>query len=462
MATVGGDFGYRPPGLGMTGRDPLSGPRGRAVAAVLQVMQEGLPLRGADWLEGLETRDKGLAVQIAMGSLRHYSLLSAQLTRCMTRPLSARRYFIWAVLVTALFQARFLRVPARAAVHEAVTLVKKSRERAMAPFCNAVLRKAVLLDADVVLHDITDPIERLALETAYPMWLVRRWWHQVGESVCRQRLEAGNQPAPLTLRLHGDPVAQQATWQTLSPLGARLCPDTPGAVVFAAAGGVEGIPGYAAGRFAVADQGAQWIPRLLQPGPGQRILDACAAPGGKTAHLVQLAGEGVTLTAVDKSPARVRRMRENLKRLRVEGVEIVLGDVADDRLLVGRTFHRALIDAPCSGTGIIRRHPDIKWLRREGDPARLQREQLAILEAVARKMERAGVMVYATCSMEPEENREVVRMFLSKHPQWSLDRIVPETLGLPSGWIDVEGMFQTWPGLCDMDGFFAARLVQHG
>lgn len=438
-----------------------SGPRGRAVLAVLQVIRDGMPLRGSRWLDGLSSRDKSLAFQIAMGSLRHYSMLVASLTACMPRPLPAKRHFIRAVLVTALYQARFLRVPARAAVFEAVDLVKKSKEKPMAPFCNAVLRKAVELDWREILDAVIDPQEKLALETSHPLWLVKRWWDKVGEEVCRKRLEAGNRQAPLTLRLHGNQVVQQEMWLRLQAHGAQRCPETPGAVVVDAGGMVEELPGYNEGGFAVADQGAQWIVRLLGPEPGERILDACAAPGGKTAHLAQLADGGVQLTAVDKNPSRLQRLRENLKRLRVEGVEVVAGDVASEQLLEGRTFHRALVDAPCTGTGIIRRHPDIKWLRQPGDPARMQIEQLGILAGVARRVVSGGVLVYATCSMEPEENQGVVQTFLKSHSEWRLDPIVAGILGLPDSWINADGAFQTWPGLSGMDGFFAARLVRN-
>ncbi|HIJ83109.1 MAG: 16S rRNA m(5)C-967 methyltransferase [Magnetococcales bacterium] len=439
---------------------PCSGPRGCAVAAVLTVMRDGLPLRGSRWLDNLSQRDKGLAFQITMGSLRHYSRLAAQLGQCMQRPLPAKHHFVKAVLVTALYQAHFLRVPARAAVHEAVALVKNSKEKAMAPFCNAVLRKAVSMDWDALLHEIADPMARLALETSHPPWLVRRWWDELGEVLCRQRLEAGNQQPPLTLRLHGDSGGQHVILERLLSLGAKICPETPGAVLLDSGGIVENLPGYAEGKFAVADQGAQWIARLLNPQPGERILDACAAPGGKTAHLMQLAGGKVKLTTVDKSSSRLQRLRENLRRLRIEEVETVVGDAADDRLLEGRSFSRALVDAPCTGTGIIRRHPEIKWLRQPGDPERMQLEQLAILTGTAKRVDSGGVLLYATCSMEPEENQGVVSLFLASHPQWHLDPIIPETEGLPSTWINNNGQFQTWPGLCDMDGFFAARLVR--
>ncbi|MBF0421873.1 MAG: 16S rRNA (cytosine(967)-C(5))-methyltransferase RsmB [Magnetococcales bacterium] len=440
-----------------------TGPRGRAVLALMQVMHDGMQLRGHDWLQGLSVRDKGLAREIALGSLRHHSLLNAMVSSCMSRPLPAKRHFIKAVLVTALYQTMFLRIPARAAVFEAITLVKNSRERAMASFCNAVLRQAVSKDQSTILNAIADPMERLAVATSFPLWLVKRWWEREGELECRRRLEAGNRPAPLTLRLHGDPPAREITWKQLLEAGAKRCPDTPDALIWDAGGRVEDLPGYDRGTFAVADQGAQWIPRLLHPQPGDRILDACAAPGGKTAHLADLArqsGAQVQLTALDKSQARLQRLRENLRRLRIQGVEIVAGDMTDPGLLDGRTFDRVLVDAPCTGTGIIRRHPDIKWLRKPEDPARMQQEQLAILKAAAPRVAAGGILVYATCSMESEENQEVVNRFLADHPQWRHDPVSLQADGLDSGWITPHGAFQTRLGISDMDGFFAARLVR--
>ncbi|MBF0107611.1 MAG: 16S rRNA (cytosine(967)-C(5))-methyltransferase RsmB [Magnetococcales bacterium] len=438
-------------------------PRVRAVAALLRVFEERRPLREFQWLEGLSGRDRGLAFQIVMGSLRHHALLTAVLDHCMPRPLPSRRHFIRSVLVTALFQARYLRIPERAAVFEAVRLVKESHEQGMAPFCNAVLRRALALDDAAVLQGVEDRVTRLALETSHPQWLVRRWCHRVGADVCRQWLLANNRPAPLTLRLHGDAATMVMARQRLFEVGARPCPATPEALFLDGTRGVEDLPGYASGAFAVADQGAQWIARLLAPRPGQRVLDACAAPGGKTAHLAhlaQMAGGDIHLTALEKNPSRLHRLRENLARLRVAGVEIIAGDATEAGLFAGYTFHRVLVDAPCTGTGIIRRHPEIKWLRGEEEPVLMQRQQCAILAASARQIVPDGVLVYATCSMEPEENEEVVREFLATHPDWSLDPIDPRVEGMPTEWIDAAGLFRTWPGLCDMDGFFAARLVR--
>ncbi|MBF0420314.1 MAG: 16S rRNA (cytosine(967)-C(5))-methyltransferase RsmB [Magnetococcales bacterium] len=456
------DLGKTSPDLIVVNTNDLmaSGPRARAVLAVMHVLKDGLQLRGHDWLEGLALRDRALAQEIAMGSLRHYALLTTLLNGCMPRPLPPKRHFIRAVLLTALYQALFLRVPARAAVFEAVALVKGSKEKAMVPFCNAILRKAVLLNKEAALTDLEDPVARLAMAHSYPEWLVRRWWQHWGEETCRHILEAGNQPAPLTLRLHGDPSTQQNTMQSLLKAGATLCPETPGALTWEAGGPVENLPGFSEGRFAIADQGAQWIPPLLHPEPGDRILDACAAPGGKTAHLAQLGMGRVQLTAVDKSQARLQRLRENLRRLRVSGVRVVAGDVADGQLLADEKFDRALVDAPCSGTGIIRHHPEIKWLRKPDDPLRMHREQLAILTGVAARMDGGGVVLYATCSMEPEENQDVVKAFLASHPQWRLDPVTTTADGLHPSWIHGDGFLQTWPGLSGMDGFFAARLVR--
>jgi 16S rRNA (cytosine967-C5)-methyltransferase len=220
-------------------------------------------------------------------------------------------------------------------------------------------------------------------------------------------------------------------------------------------GAVEKIPGYGNGWFAVQDQSAQWVALLLAPQAGEAILDACAAPGGKTAHLAALTGNQLRLTAVEKEVTRLPRLQENLQRLRVQGVEIIVGDAGDPALLGERRFDRALVDVPCSGTGVIRRHPEIKWRRQPEDLVRLVREQERILRAVAARVKVGGVMVYATCSLEPEENEQQVEHFLAAHPAWRRHESRPA--GIPC---DARGDLRVETGDEDRDGFYAAALVR--
>ncbi|MEO5363123.1 MAG: 16S rRNA (cytosine(967)-C(5))-methyltransferase RsmB [Magnetococcus sp. DMHC-8] len=428
-------------------------PRLLAVQAVMGVLRSTGPLELPAGAAGLSPRDRGLAMEIAAGTVRHLTTLDHLLRACMARPLPDRHQFLWAVLRTALYQALYLRVPERAAVYEAVAMTKASQDHTRAGFVNGVLRTALRLDRVAVMARIADPVQRLAVEYAHPEWLVRRWWDGVGEAVTRARLLAGNQVAPLTVRANTLATRPE---QLQAALGERATPCTlvpEGMVVRGMAGPVEKIPGYGNGWFAVQDQAAQLVSHLLAPQPGEAVLDACAAPGGKTTHLAALAGGTLRLTAVERDPARIGLLRHNLHRLRVKEVDIIEGDVGDPALLGERCFDRALVDVPCTGTGVLRRHPEIKWRREAADVVRMAAIQARILATVATRVVVGGWLVYATCSLEPEENREQVAGFLRAHPDWQ--RVPVVMAGLP---VTAEGDFQTEPGEQEMDGFYAARL----
>ena len=424
-------------------------PRLIAVQAVIGTLRDGVALELPAGVSGLSQRDRALAMEIAAGTVRHLSTLDFLLKSCIARPPAEKHHFLWAVLRTALYQSLYMRVPDRAAVNEAVTLIKSSRENNRAGFVNGVLRAVVQVDRAALFAGLTDPIQRLAVESSHPEWLVRRWWQSVGEAVTRQRVWAGNQVAPLTLRANRLATTREQMLASLGA-GARTCAlAAEGIILEGASGPVEKIPGYGNGWFAVQDQAAQLVSHFVNPQAGDAVLDACAAPGGKTAHLAALAN--VHLTAVEKEPARVARLRENLHRLRVPNVEIVVGDVGDSALLGERRFDRALVDAPCTGTGVIRRHPDIKWRRNAADIERMAMVQEKILTEVAKRVVSGGWLVYATCSLEPEENQRQIGRFLQHHPQW-------QRVPMEGGPITQDGDFQSEPGEQEMDGFYAARL----
>lgn len=428
-------------------------PRLLAVQAVIGVLRGSGPLELPPAAATLAPRDRAMAMEMAAGTVRHLTTLDYLLKSCMERPPEENHHFLWAVLRTALYQAHYMRVPERAAVFEAVAMIKESREVSRAGFVNGVLRAVLRLDPATTLAQIANPIRRLATEQAYPEWLVRRWWHAIGENATRARLIAGNQVAPLTVRANTLATQPETLLAALGERG-RACHLAPeGMVVEGMGGPVEKIPGYTNGWFAVQDQAAQLVSHFLAPQAGERILDGCAAPGGKTTHLAALAGGPIQLTAVEKDPERIERLRQNLDRLRVHSVEILVGDVADPALLGERQFDRALLDLPCTGTGVIRRHPEIKWRRQPADVGRMVETQKRILAEVSKRVVVGGWLVYATCSLEPEENQGQVDHFLQDHPGWKRVPILMK--GVP---VTPQGDFCTEPGEQEMDGFYAARL----
>ncbi|MBF0382132.1 MAG: 16S rRNA (cytosine(967)-C(5))-methyltransferase RsmB [Magnetococcales bacterium] len=437
-----------------------SNPRLLAVEAVVRVARDKLPLALTAQADLLQPRDRALAFEIAFGTMRYLSLLDAILASCIARPIANKRHFLRGVLRTALYQARYMRIPDRAAVNEAVEMLKLSPEKAHCGFVNAVLRKAVKVDPDKFISQIKDKTEALALEYAHPVWLVERWLKDEPHKLVVARLAANNTPPTLALRTNTLKIESSALLAALDSVGAQAAPNTPDAILLSSGGGVEELAGFSEGWFAVQDQAAQWVSRFLQPKSGEHILDACAAPGGKTAHLAALANGKIDITAVEKYPSRIKRLQDNLKRLQIDSVTIRQGDVSKTELLAGEMFDKILLDAPCSGTGIIRRHPEIKWRRKAQDIDNLVKEQRAILEAVAKVLRPGGVLLYATCSVESEENEKQIANFLANHKDWRRQPIEEQLDLVADELITKQGDFHVEPGQLGMDGFYAARLTR--
>ncbi|MBF0194904.1 MAG: 16S rRNA (cytosine(967)-C(5))-methyltransferase RsmB [Magnetococcales bacterium] len=435
-------------------------PRLLAVEAVERVTRDKLPLAISAEADLLQPRDRALAFEIAFGTMRYLSLLDAILASCIARPLASKRHFLRGVLRTALYQARYMRVPDRAAVHEAVELLKLSPENSHCGFVNAVLRKAVKVDSGKIVAKIKDKTEALALQYSHPSWLVKGWLAKETRQRVVERLRSNNTQPTLTLRTNTLKIDRAALLKALDVDDAVAAPYTPDAILLPSGGGIEGLPGFSNGWFAVQDQAAQWVSRFLRPKAGEYILDACAAPGGKTAHLSALANGEINIVAIEKYPSRIERLLDNLNRLQVASVTVRQGDVGKDALLAGEMFDKILLDAPCSGTGIIRRHPEIKWRRKAKDIEKLVKEQSAILAATAKVLRPGGILVYATCSVEYEENEKQIENFLSNHPDWRREPISEKIDLVPAELLTPNGDFQVEPGQLDMDGFYAARLLR--
>lgn len=355
-------------------------------------------------LQQLETPgERGALQDIVYGSLRHLGRLDAWLEALLERPLTDPELG-W-LLRVALYQLAYTRAPAHAVVHNAVTAAGEGWRRGLA---NAVLRNFQRRRAE---------LEKLADEQPRARWSHPDWWiaklQAEHPAHWQGILEASQQHPPFTLRVncrHGD-VASYL--QRLAEAGLPARQTGPDAVTLDKAVPVHMLPGFDAGDVSVQDAGAQWAARLLDAQPGERILDACAAPGGKTGHVLERAD--VILTAVDADVARLARVEENLNRLQLSAT-LIQGDAAQpETWWDGRPFDRILADVPCSASGVVRRNPDIKWLRRPDDIAQFAAQQVVMLEALWRLLAPGGTLLYATCSVFNEENDEQVRAFLARH-----------------------------------------------
>lgn len=424
-----------------------------AVEAVAAVVHDG---RSADVaLESAEERvDRAAVRAIALGTLRWYWRLAPAMVRLVERPASELDPLIRTLLVTAAHQIEYSRGAPEVSVHLAVDAARALGLARASGYVNALLRRFVSERASLFAADD----ERLAVRTAHPEWFVsalQKHWPQHVESI----LEANNLHPPMTLRVSGASGSRETYIDKLAQIGRSATPVdwTPDALVLDRSVPVATLPGFREGAVSVQDAGAQLAAHLLDVSAGQRVLDACAAPGGKAAHLLQLVPQ-IELLAVDVERERLELLRGTLLRIGAEA-RVLVGDLADPLTLAAEApFDRILLDAPCSSTGVIRRHPDIKLLRRAEDIEALPASQLRILQNCFAKLAVGGRLVYATCSVMPEENEQVVRKFLAAEPAAEIVDW-PSGVAMPPGALRLDIGVQLLPGsAAGSDGFYYAVL----
>lgn len=426
----------------MTGSDGNA--RAAAVDALQRILDRGQPLD-----EGLETAARALTPEdrrfcraIVLASLRHKGSIEFLLTKYLSRPLPKSGRLAHLLLLSGAAQLLFIGVPAHAVVNEQVELLPDdSKFRGVV---NAVLRR---FDGQGRKR-IEDP---KVLQRDLPEWLWHRWKAAWGaEPTMAMIAMVGRDDAPVDLTVKAD----AAGWAE------RLGGEVVGAasVRLSSAAGLQDLPGYSAGEWWVQDVAASLPARLLGDVRGLRILDACAAPGGKTAQLAAAGGE---VTALDQSEKRLRRLSENMRRL---GLDVATVTADFRRHDPGRPYDAVLLDAPCSATGTLRRHPDIGWKRREKDVASLVALQAEMLDRAGALIRPGGRLIYCTCSLEPDEGEAQVENFLSRCDIFRRDPIRQAETGLDTPVINADGDLRTFPTHLGerggMDGFYAARLVR--
>jgi 16S rRNA (cytosine967-C5)-methyltransferase len=414
----------------------------------------------------LEARDRAFATELVYGVLRWQGRLDWIIDRYARIVPKRMALPVRVLLRLAVYQLLFLdRVPPAAAVHEAVELAKTSQPQHIVRFVNGVLR-AIGREREALAAATVEgsPAEQLAVRHSYPMWVVERWLKELGPEEAEALCYAGNQVAPTTIRTNTLKTTREALATALREKGLSVEPGrfAPEALhLKAVRTDLSSLPEYARGEFQVQDEASQLVARLVDPRPGERVLDACAGMGVKTTHLAQLMENRGEIVAVDSQGWKLTRLAENGRRLQISCLQTVEGDLlTQDRLAGG--FDRALVDAPCTGLGVLRRNPDIKWKVGPKDCRRLHRLQTELLGRAAKLVRPGGVLVYATCTLTPEENGGTVQAFLAEHRDFSLDdgrAILPPSSGDVIG---EEGSLETWPHRHGVDGFFAARLRRSG
>jgi 16S rRNA (cytosine967-C5)-methyltransferase len=408
--------------------------------------------------DALSHEDRALCYELVLGVLRRQLWLDRGLEHLANRPAEKFDPPVRRALRLGLYQIRFLtRVPARAAVNESVNLAHAERLRSAISFVNAVLRRAAREHDFDPAASVTDPVEKIAVANSHPAWLVARWAAAFGLEEAEAFARANNEPSPAAFRVNPAAGAAEAVVEKLRASGVGVVPSrlTPGAWRVASGGGSPLLRRLTAGGAVyMQDEASQLVAHVLNAQAGERVLDACSAPGGKTTHVASLAGDRALVVAGDLYGQRLRLVAETATRQGLKNVFPVALDAAAVPFAEG-AFDRVLVDAPCTGTGTLRHNPEIRWRLRPEDIAELAARQSRILEAAARAVRRGGRLVYSTCSVEREENEEVVAAFLDARPDFRQVEARPA----PAHALTPSGAARTWPQRDDTDGFFVAAFV---
>lgn len=409
-----------------------------------------------------DSRDRNLAKAIIFGVLRQRGFLDWLLAKLSTTPLPRLRLDILQALRIGAYQLLFCeRLPPAAAIHATVEAVKHlGHPRWLIGFVNGVLRNVGRRGGEFLAARSKGQAPPEACLN-HPSWLVRRWRARYGEQGLRRICHSNEQAAQICLRVNVGKIAVDDYTDLLNASGIPWRPGRylPEALWLAEGGSVGDLPGFDAGYFWVQDEVAQVIGALVAPLSMGDCLDACAGLGGKTAILGQSLLPGGSVVAIEPQSRRQRLLAENMRRLGLDNIVLFPGTVAEyGRQRLGGRFAAVLVDAPCSGLGVTGRHPDIRWQRREKDLPMYQVTQLEILREAACLLAPGGVLVYATCSMEPEENEEVVGTFLHGHPEFLLDDAGANLPVAARDLVSPRGFLCSLPGYHGSDGFFAARM----
>ncbi|WP_295471998.1 16S rRNA (cytosine(967)-C(5))-methyltransferase RsmB [uncultured Pseudomonas sp.] len=433
-------------------------PRLAAARALAAVLSGKASLNGSlpGQLEKVEPRDRGLTQELAFGAARWQPRLAALAAKLLQKPFKAADADVEALLLIGLYQLFYSRIPAHAAIGETVGCADKLKKPWAKGLLNAVLRRAQR-EGEALLSELEhDPVVR----TAHPRWLqkaLKAAWPEHWEAICA----ANNAHPPMILRVNRRHHSRDAYLGLLNEAGiaASACTFSQDGILLAEAQDVRELPGFAEGWISVQDEAAQLAAELLDLAPGQRVLDACCAPGGKTCHLLEVQPGLAGVLGVDLEAKRLVRVRENLERLGLQA-ELIAADGRDTaQWWDGKPFQRILLDAPCSATGVIRRHPDIKLARQAEDIPALASLQGELLDALWPTLEVGGILLYATCSTLPTENTEVIEAFLARTPGARELDIAGQQGGPAAGIRQPHGR-QLLAQEGGHDGFYYAKLIK--
>ncbi|MEG4228582.1 16S rRNA (cytosine(967)-C(5))-methyltransferase [Microcoleus sp. N9_B2] len=411
----------------------------------------------------LSDLDRRLVTELVYGSVRRMRSIDFIIDKLATKKSSQQPPDLRTLLHLGLYQLQYLNnIPPSAAVNTTVQLAKENGFAGLSSFVNGLLRQYIrLTETDLNPLTITkykSSVERLGIIHSFPDWLVELWIEQIGETETEQLCEWFNQSPTIHLRINPlkTSIAQIETAFQAQNISTSRIAHLPQALrLNGSTGAIQNLPGYSEGWWTIQDSSAQLVTHLLDPQPGEIIIDACAAPGGKTTHSAELMQDEGTIYACDKTASRLKKLKENADRLQMKSIKIHTGDSREFPEFINLA-DRVLLDAPCSGLGTLHRRADARWRHTPENIQQQSQLQSELLANAATFVKSGGVLVYATCTIHPLENEQVVRSFLDSNPHWQIE--LP-TIDLPvqpspEGWVKV------WPHRHQMDGFFMVRLKQ--
>ncbi len=405
--------------------------------------------------------DRRLVTELVYGSVRRQRTLDALIDQLATKKSHQQSKDLRSILHLGLYQLRYQeRIPASAAVNTTVQLAKENGFSGLTGFVNGLLRQYIrLTDKSPEPLDLPEnPVERLGILHSFPDWIIQVWLEQLGIAETEKLCEWMNQAPTIDLRINPLRTNLEEVETALQSAGilVRRIPHLPQALrLISSTGSIPNLPGFKEGWWSVQDSSAQLVSHLLDPQPGEVIIDACAAPGGKTTHIAELIKDEGRIWACDRTSSRLRKLQENTQRLNLHSIQICTGDSRN----LPQFYHigdRVLLDAPCSGLGTLHRHADARWRQTPASVQELAILQTELIAHISNFVKPDGVLVYATCTLHPAENEGVISAFLENNPDWRIEPPSADSASYrystPQGWLKV------WPHHQEMDGFFMVRL----
>ncbi|MEA5554267.1 16S rRNA (cytosine(967)-C(5))-methyltransferase [Anabaena cylindrica UHCC 0172] len=405
-------------------------------------------------------RDHRLTTELVYGCVRRQRTLDTLIDQIATKKARQQPPDIRTILHIGFYQLRYQeKIPASAAVNTTVELAKENGLPGLTGFVNGLLRQYLRLAEKTPepLKLPENPVERLGILYSFPDWIIEVWLAQLGFAETEKLCAWMNQTPNIDLRVNILRSSLEEVESAFKSAGVLVkpIPHLPQALRLIGSNGlIQNLPGFREGWWTIQDSSAQLVGHLLDPQPGEVVIDACAAPGGKTTHSAELMGDKGKIWACDKTASRLRKLQDNARRLNLQSIEIYTGDSCNSPQFYNQA-DRLLLDAPCSGLGTMHRHADARWRQTPESIQQLSLLQTNLLSHTSNFVKDNGVLVYATCTLHPAENEEVISRFLADHPHWQIE---PPRQDLTATYITPPGWLKVWPHQQEMDGFFMVRL----